>query len=127
MGRPFDSTDSPLMRQPAFSQFGGTATRDSRLQMPKDGAADAGASDPVSMLMQYLSHPALGPILRQLLSGQSGGSENDAIQRLRALIEPTSLDSPQMMANRKQQMDLENQTRQQFINAILQAAHQGAH
>jgi hypothetical protein len=77
MARPFDSVDSPLQRQQPFSQFGGTATRESRLQMPKDGAAQAGLSGlegtmhhaPIALLMALLSHPAFGPILIKMLLG----------------------------------------------------------
>ena len=78
MARPFDSVDSPLMRQPAFSQFGGTATRDSRMQMPKDGAnAQPGIAGlqgtmqhaPVALLMALLSHPAFGPLIMKMLMG----------------------------------------------------------
>ena len=127
MGRPFDSTDSPLMRQQPFSQFGGAPTRETGMQMPKDGAALPGASDPTAMLMQFLNHPALGPLLRQLLSPSAQPSKYDAaIAQLRKLLEPTSLDSPQMMANRKAQMDQEKIDGGNFIAEILKAAHAGA-
>jgi hypothetical protein len=76
MARPFDSVDSPLMRQPAFSQFGGTATREPRMQMPKDGAQPGiGGLEgtihhaPVALLMALLSHPAFGPLIIKMLLG----------------------------------------------------------
>ena len=77
MARPFASVDSPLMRQQPFSQFGGVATREPRMQMPKDGAQGGeGAIDGmlshahVAILMKLLSHPAIGPlIIRMLLGG----------------------------------------------------------
>jgi hypothetical protein len=73
MARPFQSPDAPLQRQQPFSQFGGAPTREPRMQMPKDGAQanGAGATDPIALLMQYLGHPALGPMIQQMLSGRS--------------------------------------------------------
>jgi hypothetical protein len=79
MARPFDSVDSPLQRQQPFAQYGGQATRESRIQLPKADGAGAGGSIPiegmlshahVALLMKLLSHPALGPlIIRMLLGG----------------------------------------------------------
>ncbi len=95
MARPFDSPDSPLMRQQPFSQYGGAATRDPRLQLPKTDAS-AGSEGPqnhLAFLMQMLQHPALGPILRQFLMASKPSDYHDAVQRLRQLLEPTSLDN----------------------------------
>jgi hypothetical protein len=76
MGRPFDSTDSPLMRQQPFSQFGGAPTRETGMQMPKDGAQPGIAGlegtmqhAPVALLMALLSHPAFGPLIMKMLLG----------------------------------------------------------
>ncbi len=71
MARPFQSLDSPLMRQQPFSQFGGAPTRESRMQMPKDGAqASEGMSHThIALLMALLSHPAIGPLIIKMLLG----------------------------------------------------------
>jgi hypothetical protein len=78
MARPFDSVDSPLMRQQPFSQFGGTATRETKPQLPKDGAnAQPGIAGlqgtmqhaPAALLMALLSHPAFGPLIIKMLLG----------------------------------------------------------
>lgn len=75
MARPFDSVDSPLMRQQPFSQFGGVATREPRMQMPKDGAQPGVGVDammhhaPIALLMALLSHPAIGPLIVRMLMG----------------------------------------------------------
>lgn len=77
MARPFQSLDAPLQRQQPFSQFGGAPTRESRMQMPKDGAQAVGGAEEgishahIALLMALLSHPAIGPmIIKMLLGGQ---------------------------------------------------------